>query len=65
MMSRRWLLALMGASVILLGANATPAMATARGSPMWHFVRRQAAKQMEKREKKKKKEEEEEQNSAE
>ncbi len=57
MKSRRRLLALMGASVILLGANATPAMATARGSPMWHFVRRQAAKQMAKKEKKKKKEE--------
>jgi hypothetical protein len=53
----------MVASLTVPGVHATPAMATARGSPMWHFVRRQAAKQMEKREKKKKKEEE--QNSAE
>ena len=58
MMSRRWLLALVTASLTVPGAYTTPAMATARGSPMWHFVRRQAAKQMEKREKKKKKEEE-------
>ncbi len=57
-MSRRWLLVLVAASLAVPSAYVTPAMATARGSPMWHFVRRQAAKQMEKREKKKKKEEE-------
>ncbi len=58
MMSRRWLLALMGASVILLGARATPAEATARGSNMETFVKRQAAKQKAKKEQKKKAEEE-------
>ena len=58
MMSRRWLLALMGASVILLGARATPAEATARGSNMETFVKRQAAKQKAKKDQKKKAEEE-------
>jgi hypothetical protein len=67
MMSRRWLLALMGASVILLGARATPAEATARGSNMETFVKRQAAKQRAKKEKieKKKAEQKEEKKSGE
>ncbi len=63
-MSRRWLLALMGASVILLGANATPVQATG-GGLMKGFVARQATKQRAKKEKieKKKAEQKEEKKS--
>ena len=65
-MSRRWLLALMGASVILLGANATPVQAAVGGGNMKKFRDRHAAKQAakkrankEKIEKKKEKQKEE------
>lgn len=51
-MIRRDLLAMLGAYTLLSGASATPVMATARGSNMDKFVKRQAAKQMEKRKQK-------------
>jgi hypothetical protein len=43
-MSRRWLLALMGASVILLGAKATPVQAAVGGGNMKKFRDRHAPK---------------------
>ncbi len=52
-MSRRWLLALMGASVILLGANATPVQAAVGGGNMKKFRDRHAAKQAAKKRAKK------------
>jgi hypothetical protein len=45
MMSRRSLLALMVASVMLSGVHATPVQAAAVGSNMRKFVAREAAKQ--------------------
>jgi Sec-independent protein translocase protein TatA len=53
-MIRRDLLVMLGVSMLLSGASATPVMATARGSNMDKFVKRQAAKQMERREQKEK-----------
>ncbi len=58
MMSRRSLLALMGASVILLGANATPVQAPVLGGNMKKFQDRQAAKKRAKKEKIEKEKEE-------
>jgi Sec-independent protein translocase protein TatA len=58
MMSRRSLLALMGASVILLGANATPVQAPVLGGNMKKFRDRQAAKKRAKKEKIEKEKEE-------
>jgi Sec-independent protein translocase protein TatA len=67
MMSRRSLLALMGASVILLGANATPVQAPVLGGNMKKFRDRQAAKKRAKKEKieKEKEEQKEEEKSGE
>jgi Sec-independent protein translocase protein TatA len=66
MMSRRRLLVLMGASVILLGANATPVQAPVLGGNMKKFRDRQAAKKRANKEKieKKKKEEQKEENKS-
>ena len=57
MLSRRWLLGLMAASVILSGAHATPVQAGAGGGNTKKFMDRQAAKQKARKEKRKKAEE--------
>ncbi len=49
MISRRWLLAAVGAAAILSGTHATPSQARARDGKTRKFIARQAAKQKKKK----------------
>jgi hypothetical protein len=48
MISRRWLLAVMGAAAILSGTYATPSQARARDGKTKQFIARQGAKKKKK-----------------
>ena len=49
MISRRWLLAVVGATAILSGTHATPSQARARDGKTKKFIKRQAAKKKNKK----------------
>jgi hypothetical protein len=49
MISRRWLLAAVGATAILSGSHATPSQARARDGKSRKFIERQGAKQKKKK----------------